>query len=263
MKLDIDKIKQKIAESERNRRLEDQNQDDRDFSSEQIAGLRDTIQGAVLYLLDNLDQSKEVSIKGVVAAHDKQLESTNKKLDALKKSIDDQEPTDLKPLIEATEKVSKAVESIPEPKDIEIPQPIDYGPIFKHLSGQLDKLNKKDYSPEFKPEISVESPAVNVDVDLSELKEEQQRTNEVVSQLAKAVSAQPVFPVQEFMYYLKEIHQSLDLLARRPAVVGGGGGGGGGTTTTTPTDPDDAVDNLELQNGDDLLLQDGSFLLTQ
>ena len=32
---------------------------------------------------------------------------------------------------------------------------------------------------------------------------------------------------------------------------------------STPTDPDTAVDNLEMQNGDDLLLQDDSFVLIQ
>ena len=230
--LDTSKIKENLKKMEELRLTSDKESFDKEFSTEQNASLKDTIQGAILYLLDNLDQSKDVKV--LEAPSDPALQKVIEKLTILDKSTRSIEPTDLKPLIEATKTVVEAVQAIPEPKEVKIPTPIDYGPSMKHIAGQLEKLNRKELSTTYNPTIMPATPDVHVD--LQPVVDAQIATNERLDAMAGLMINQPRFPTEEFMFVLRDIQESLDFLARRPqAVAGTGGGTGGSTPAPTPS----------------------------
>lgn len=211
--------------------------DDRAFAQEQTARIIEALAAAAGHILENIDQTKEFTVKNDVLGID------SPKFDDMTKALKEiivigraNAPKDQQPLVEAMDRATKAIQSLPEPQKIEIPKPIDYNPSFRHLAGQLEKLNKKDFSPVFEPQITVEPAKVELEVDIESLAQAQRDTNKKLDAVIDYLSKTPVLPVGELMFLFKDMQESLDILAKRPQVVGPSGGGG--TGGSAPSGPD-------------------------
>lgn len=270
----MDDFVQSIQDKKQQRQLE---QEASERHSQILSG-NDQVKTAVLNMAQaiiesNLQHQPDVSVKNFPQAL-----ATSEDIQALKEALEQsqqvtQESTEnhtegltsvLERVLDKLDAISKqdhtsdvlaamnSLETALSDKDVSITNIDDMGDFFFSLEQKLDELNMQ---------VNVEKP------DLSPLESKIDQLIEAVNSKEYPEMPEVSFPSEIFIGMLEEMQSQrliLQKILARPIPVGSGGAlGTGGSGGTTPTDPDASVDNIELQNGDDLLLQDGSFLLTQ
>lgn len=142
---------------------------------------------------------------------------------------------DLTPLTTELQTLINAVKALPQ----EIPEPLEQRDEIKvsnlealesKIADLTEAFNQIDFQPEYKPEITVQSPKVTVPK--AEVTVDNDAVAEALNRIADKIDAieQPAFPTETLEKYLKDIASKLDWIGTRPIPMGVGT-----TTATTAT----------------------------